>query len=377
MPRPSFRLEFLATTTGPDGADEGRAPDTDPLGDVTVTCTPSIAHIIYPPSASGEPYETSFVRIFKATTGPDGRLKGPDGESGIELPAADPTAAPTGFSWKVEARWGGRASFAKTFPAPPGGTVVDFSTVIAQPANPSAELAAWTAAVTTTTAARDETLAARDDALAAANTATSAAATATSAATTATNAATTAAIGGFLSGTGSPQGVLAAPVGSQYRDTAATTGAVIWVKEAGTGTSGWRVSDGDTGWRDVTSLLDPSWAVNTTAPTCKLRRIGADAYFDARLIVPAGSALIGVGRTIPTVVLITPTGFAGSSFVPVGVASVTQDAVFGAPLFSSTIAILSLRMTSGRWAEGQAVSLSAQWVTPTPWPTTLPGTPTT
>ena len=183
--------------------------------------------------------------------------------------------------------------------------------------------------------------------------------------------------GGFLSGTGSPQGVVAAPVGSQYRDTAATTGAVIWVKEAGTGTSDWRVSDGDTGWRDVTSLLDPGWAVNTTAPTCKLRRIGADVYFDARLIVPAGSALIGVERVVPTDVLVTPTGFASSSFVPVGVASITQDAVFGAPLFSSNLSILSLRMTSGTWAEGLTVWLSAQWVTPTPWPTTLPGTPTT
>lgn len=159
MSRPTFRLDFLATTTGPDGPDQDRAPDTEPLGDVTITCTPSITHIIYPPSAPGEPHETSFIKVFKATTGADGRLKGPDGLSGIELPAADPTAAPTGFSWKIETRWGGgTATITKTFPAPPGGTVVDFSTVITQPANPSTELAAWTAAVTTTTAARDETL---------------------------------------------------------------------------------------------------------------------------------------------------------------------------------------------------------------------------
>lgn len=165
MSRPTFRLDFLATTTGPDGPDQDRAPDTDPLGDVTITCTPSITHIIYPPSAPGEPYETSFIKAFKATTGADGRLKGPDGMSGIELPAADPTASPSGFSWKIETRWGGTATITKTFPAPPGGTVVDFSTVITQPANPSAELAAWTAAVTTTTSARDETLVARDETL--------------------------------------------------------------------------------------------------------------------------------------------------------------------------------------------------------------------
>ena len=58
-------------------------------------------------------------------------------------------------------------------------------------------------------------------------------------------------------GTGSPEGKVAAPVGSIYTDSAATNGAVRWVKASGTGTTGWRVEYGDTGWRDITSTFDP------------------------------------------------------------------------------------------------------------------------
>lgn len=57
--------------------------------------------------------------------------------------------------------------------------------------------------------------------------------------------------GGPLTGTGSPQGVVSAPVGTEYVDTAATLGAVKWIKASGTGSTGWRVLYGDTGWRDV------------------------------------------------------------------------------------------------------------------------------
>lgn len=58
-------------------------------------------------------------------------------------------------------------------------------------------------------------------------------------------------------GTGSPEGKIAAPVGSIYTDSAATNGAVRWVKTSGTGTTGWRVEYGDTGWRDITLTFDP------------------------------------------------------------------------------------------------------------------------
>ena len=39
-------------------------------------------------------------------------------------------------------------------------------------------------------------------------------------------------------GTGSPEGKVAAPVGSTYTDTAATNGAIRWIKTSGTGATG-------------------------------------------------------------------------------------------------------------------------------------------
>lgn len=56
---------------------------------------------------------------------------------------------------------------------------------------------------------------------------------------------------GSFAGTGSPEGKVAAPVGSIYVDSAATTGAIRWVKTSGTGNTGWSVEYGDTGWRKI------------------------------------------------------------------------------------------------------------------------------
>lgn len=55
----------------------------------------------------------------------------------------------------------------------------------------------------------------------------------------------------FLEGTGFPEGVVTAPVGSRYIDTAATNGAIEWIKSSGTGNTGWKVVCGDTGNRAV------------------------------------------------------------------------------------------------------------------------------
>lgn len=57
-------------------------------------------------------------------------------------------------------------------------------------------------------------------------------------------------------GSGFPDGKVSAPVGSVYTDTAATNGAIRWIKTSGTGSSGWVVEYGDTGWRDISDLVE-------------------------------------------------------------------------------------------------------------------------
>ena len=77
----------------------------------------------------------------------------------------------------------------------------------------------------------------------------------------------------ILSGTGSPEGVVTAPVGSTWLDTAATTGAVKWIKASGTGNTGWKVEYGDTGARNLVASATPH--ANTTVTYFQVRRQGS------------------------------------------------------------------------------------------------------
>ena len=51
-----------------------------------------------------------------------------------------------------------------------------------------------------------------------------------------------------IRGTGMPNGVVEAPIGTTYIDTAKTKGALKWIKTTDGGNKGWRVIHGDTGW---------------------------------------------------------------------------------------------------------------------------------
>jgi hypothetical protein len=57
-----------------------------------------------------------------------------------------------------------------------------------------------------------------------------------------------------LIGSGKPEGVVTATRGTIYFDTAATKGALKWVKTTPSGNTGWRVLYGNTGWVQVSSL---------------------------------------------------------------------------------------------------------------------------
>ena len=97
-----------------------------------------------------------------------------------------------------------------------------------------------------------------------------------------------------IHGTGTPQGIVTAAVGRRYIDDAATLGAVEWTKMSGAGNTGWSVTAGDTGSKDITSLaaaaLDPA---NTGH--LYLRRVNADVIvsgFDLLLLPGTGTLTI-------------------------------------------------------------------------------------
>ena len=51
-----------------------------------------------------------------------------------------------------------------------------------------------------------------------------------------------------MRGTGMPNGVVEAPIGTTYIDAAKTNGALKWIKTTDGGNEGWKVVEGDTGW---------------------------------------------------------------------------------------------------------------------------------
>ena len=179
-----------------------------------------------------------------------------------------------------------------------------------------------------------------------------------------------------LEGTGSPLGVIAAPVGSVYDDMAGTNGAWRWRKTAGTGTSGWVVVEGDTGWRDVRGLMASTVAQATdSSMACRMKRVGNTVFVEFR-VVPAGTS-VGASRAssgLAGIISTVPSGFVSGNYISVGIATFVGNTLTVRFGYSSTRLDVVGNIT-GTWSASDATSGSAQWQTTQSWPTTLPGTP--
>ena len=97
-----------------------------------------------------------------------------------------------------------------------------------------------------------------------------------------------------IRGTGMPEGNVKASVGTYYTDTAATNGAIRWIKTRGSDKTGWKVVYGDTGWRSVPQILSTSMQ----ASVVKIRRINNTVYLYAA-ITGWGSGWNGGGDALP------------------------------------------------------------------------------
>ena len=107
-------------------------------------------------------------------------------------------------------------------------------------------------------------------------------------------------------GTGSPTGVVTAPVGTLYVDEAITTGASIWSKRTGTGNTGWVVAVGDTDWQDYTT----AWAAMFTdlagyvtfsgSPSIRARRQGALVSIQASGLQKVNAAAATMQAGLPS-----------------------------------------------------------------------------
>lgn len=160
----------------------------------------------------------------------------------------------------------------------------------------------------------------------------------------------------WLSGTGFP--TMSAPVGTRYTDTAATNGAVEWIKASGTGTTGWQVVYGDTGWRRVNDLITEGEA--TSPGGIDVRRVGDHA-------------------TVRFITGFTPAGTTPAFItLPLGFRPVTES-IWTTRRRSNPSDIKHIRIGSSGGmfsdADVELATASHTYVTDNAWPATLPGDP--
>ena len=177
----------------------------------------------------------------------------------------------------------------------------------------------------------------------------------------------------IITGTGFPEGVVTAPVGSQYTDTAATNGAIRWIKATGSGNTGWRVEYGDTGWRNLvgSAYAGPSLAANfPTVNALWMRRVGMEVTFRFRGGT-TGGALVGLNAVAEMAVGL-PVGWRSLEYATLGSGKTGQSASL---VSTSTLDSLSLvsEQTPAAWIAGY-FAIVTDYITDNAWPTTLIGT---
>ena len=159
-------------------------------------------------------------------------------------------------------------------------------------------------------------------------------------------------------GSGSPEGKVAAPVGSIYTDTAATNGAIRWIKASGTGSAGWKVEYGDTGWRDITSLIS-----EVASGTVRVMRNNGISYISfSSTVFSTTSSGLNISRMIPSGFRIDDTGF---TYFPFAQDVSPQPTTLRIDRFGH-VYLYNVKDTT--------VSGLFSWPAST-WPTSLPGTP--
>jgi hypothetical protein len=151
-----------------------------------------------------------------------------------------------------------------------------------------------------------------------------------------------------LHGTGAPAGT--APTGTRYIDDAATCGAVEWIYDG----TAWKVTYGDTGWRNVAAAIQSNWTVDSFV----MRRVGNTCFVD----------IINITRTASgTAVYTPPAGFKNAKNFKVLVG--TGDATPVVHAFSvGAVFAFTQSVPAG-------VTAHLSYLTNDAWPTTLPGTP--
>jgi hypothetical protein len=167
-----------------------------------------------------------------------------------------------------------------------------------------------------------------------------------------------------------PNGVVTAPAGTYYTDTAGTNGAWRWLKTSGTGNTGWTVIYGDTGERRYsTPYLLNGYTQYLTFPHISphVTRVGDIVYWSGSF------ASIQEGLVNGGEILDVPLGFRPA----VGVVNGIVRSIGGGDTVITSITVNSgkLRFTHPGSVPTNLTygMIQFSYVTNDPWPVELPG----
>lgn len=172
-----------------------------------------------------------------------------------------------------------------------------------------------------------------------------------------------------MSGTGSPEGVVTAPVGSRWiRTDGDALGDFEYQKRSGTGNTGWVVADGDTGWRNITSLATAN--AGQVLADFMVRRIGGVVYLQAQFAQSTTNTVFELfangtwpsGFNIPTQT--DETVISGGR----GSGSAYTASSLGLNTHAASVADVKYRVDNASY-----MYFHGSWPTSDAWPSSLPG----
>lgn len=148
-----------------------------------------------------------------------------------------------------------------------------------------------------------------------------------------------------------------------------TAGAWRWLKtESGSGSDKWTVVYGDTGWRNVASLLGEPFTIGPTPRFIRMKRT-ADLIICQMLVATTEAFALNSAK----VLLALPEGFKTKTYTDVGVLSQPADRVF-ASVYAAGSGNLEVLIKEA-WGDARVVRGTLVFPPSQSWPTTLPGTP--
>lgn len=181
--------------------------------------------------------------------------------------------------------------------------------------------------------------------------------------------------GDTIHGTGFPEGVVTADIGQRYIDDAATNGAVEWLKTTDGGSSGWRVTHGNTGWREISSLLINNWETNDATMICRINDITYVCIKQLTKGAPnPGLTVVGtIPGFQPTTAVATAMTLTPPSTLTDGTQSPYLTVLVGYSVGSSPFLSAGMDIPAGNdhYYSGTGLVI----VEGVPWPSILPGLP--